>query len=307
MGAGGQGWQCLAGVRRTSKRRRGAHSLASCSPWALVTCRMDVMSHLRFRLARSEKRHAPHTHTRLRPAAAQRRPQPAACRAMRLNVRAHLLPMRILFTVCGALASMLRTQLRILLHVLVLVTSCAGWLAGLGCSTRVDITRAPADSNGPAHVNEEDAHGAAVVSLRDRAEALLPCSGRAWVSHATHSLGPALGRQGGTLRARGGGPAATHLAGGVPNLQLDLLAIEVDSLRARGWRRCAAGSGQRPGSAARGGRSSTLILKSMPMVASTLSLKSSSAYRTSSDVLPTVVSPIIMSCHRQPGAVSCIA
>ena len=94
------------------------------------------------RLARSEKRHARHTHTRLRPAAVQRRPQPAACRAMRLNVRAHLLPMRILFTVCGALASMLRTQLRILLHVFVLVTSCAGWLAGLGCSTRVDITRA---------------------------------------------------------------------------------------------------------------------------------------------------------------------
>lgn len=120
----------------------GAHSLASCSPWALVTCRMDVMSHLRLHLARSEKRHARHAHTRLRPAAAQRRPQPAACRAMRLNVRAHLLPMRILFTVCGALASMLRTQLRILLHVLVLVTSCAGWLAGLGCSTRVDITRA---------------------------------------------------------------------------------------------------------------------------------------------------------------------
>ena len=142
VGAGGQGWQCLAGVRRASKRRRGAHSLASCSPWALVTCRMDVMSHLRLRLARSEKRHARHTHTRLRPAAAQRRPQPAACRAMRLNVRAHLLPMRILFTVCGALASMLRTQLRILLHVFVLVTSCAGWLAGLGCSTRVDITRA---------------------------------------------------------------------------------------------------------------------------------------------------------------------
>ena len=56
---------------------------------------------------------------------------------MRLNVRAHLLPMRILFTVCGALASMLRTQLRILLHVFVLVTSCAGWLAGLGGSTRV--------------------------------------------------------------------------------------------------------------------------------------------------------------------------
>ena len=169
----------------------GAHSLASCSPWALVTCRIDVMSHLRFRLARSEKRHARHTHTRLRPAAAQRQPQPAACRAMRLNVRAHLLPMRILFTVCGALASMLRTQLRILLHVLVLVTSCAGWLAGLSCSTRVDILGPPPDSNGPAHVNEKDAHCAAVVSLRDRAEALLPCSGRAWLSDATHSLGPA--------------------------------------------------------------------------------------------------------------------
>ena len=57
---------------------------------------------------------------------------PASSVPMRLNVRARLLPMRILFTVCGALASMLRTQLRILLHVLVLVTSCAGWLAGLG-------------------------------------------------------------------------------------------------------------------------------------------------------------------------------
>ena len=117
-------------------------------------------------------------------------------------MRARLLPMRILFTVCGALASMLRTQLRILLHVLVLVTSCAGWLAGLGSRTGAEVFLRSPDSNGPAHVNEKDAHGAAVVSLRDRAEALLPCSGRAWVSDATHSLGPPLALQDGTLRAR---------------------------------------------------------------------------------------------------------
>lgn len=121
---------------------------------------------------------------------------------MRLNVRARLLPMRILFTVCGALASMLRTQLRILLHVLVLVTSCAGWLAGLGWSTGVrrcvcgPVSRFEWDGD----VDEKDAHGAAVVSLRDRAEALLPCSGRAWVSDATHGLCPPLGLRDGTLQ-----------------------------------------------------------------------------------------------------------
>ena len=40
----------------------------------------------------------------------------------------------------------------------------------------------------------------------------------------------------------------------------------------------------------------------MPIVARTLSLKSLSAYRTSSEVFPTVVSPIIMSCGRQAWA-----
>ena len=66
-----------------------------------------------------------------------------------------------------------------------------------------------------------------------------------------------------------------HLAGGIPDLKLDPLAIELDGLPEERPAGEACGSGLQSSGRRWAGR--TLILKSMPMVARTLSLKSSSA------------------------------
>ena len=95
-----------------------------------MTCRMLVMSHLCDALAKCARSREPPDEP------AKQAPQPSAVRGGRgsearpqararalqppVKPAARLFPTKILFTVCGALASMLRTQFRILLHVLVL-------------------------------------------------------------------------------------------------------------------------------------------------------------------------------------------